>query len=132
MSTLSSTVGRAAAILTNSEVLGAALDMQTVACNGLVTVDLDFTIGSLTNIIVRFYGSSDGVTYKPLADGNGLITETLTASATRMYALSLPGVRYFKASVEGTGTLTSSTCNYTYRYQPYLTASPTDGSARIS
>lgn len=132
MATLSSTVGRAAAILTNSEVKGAALDLQTLSVDGRVTVDLTFTLGSLTNMIVRFYGSTDDVTYDPIAVNGAVLGETLTANAERMYVLDLPGVRYFKVGVTGTDTLTSSSCAYTYRYQSYLTAAQTDGGLRIS
>lgn len=32
----------------------------------------------------------------------------------------------------GTGTVTSSSCAYTYRYIPYLTTAQTDGVTRIS
>ncbi len=117
MATVTSATGRAADILTTGEVFGTALT---------------FTIGSLTNVIVKFYGSADDVTYDPLANGIAVLTETLTASAERMYVISAPGVRYFKASVQGTGTVTSSTCAYVYRYQPYLTSASTDGATRLS
>lgn len=131
MATVTNATGRAAAILTTGEVFGTALDMANTV-DGRVTVDLTFTIGSLTNVIVKFYGSADDITYDPLANGIAVLTETLTASAERMYVISAPGVRYFKASVQGTGTVTSSTCAYVYRYQPYLTTSNLDGAARIT
>ena len=132
MATVSSAAGRAAAILTTGEVFGSALDLQETS-DGRVAVDLSFTLGSLTNVIVRFYGSSDDVTYKPIAESGAIVTETLTADAERMYALSLPGVRYFKASVQGTGTVTSSSCAFTYRYsRSYQTASAVDGVLRLT
>lgn len=110
-------VGRSAAILTTGEVAGNAFDLNN-AWGSAVTVDLSFTIGSLTNVIVRFYVSMDGTTYDPIAvNGGTLLSETLTASAERCYVLpSLAGWKFFRASAQGTGTVTSSTCNYSYRY----------------
>ena len=54
MSTTASAVGRAAAILTNGEVFGADLDLQN-AINQEGTVDFTFTLGLLTNCVLRFY-----------------------------------------------------------------------------
>ncbi len=132
MSTVASAVGRAAAILTNSEVKGTTLDLQNTA-DGRVTVDLSFTIGSLTNMIVKFYGSADDVTWDQLAGPDGTLPgETLTASAERMYVLDVPGVRYFTVGVVGTDTLTSSSCAFVYRYnRSYMTISQTDGVLRV-
>lgn len=107
---------RAAAILTTAEVAAAALDLnQSYASR--VTVDLGFTLGSLTNVILRFYASVDGVTYKALDSGIALITETITADATRCFVLpSMAGWKFFRASLQGTGTVTSSSATLTYRY----------------
>lgn len=132
MATLANTVGRAAAILTNSEVFGTSLDLQVVSNGCEVVVDLDFTIGSLTNMIVVMYGSADDTTFKPIRMGATAVTETLTASGTRLYALDIPGVRYFKPGVVGTGTVTASSCAFTYRYIPYMTTAHSDGITRIS
>jgi hypothetical protein len=109
-------VGRAAAILTTGEVAGTALRLdQTHGAN--VTVQLGFTLGSLTNGIVRFYVSMDGTTYYPLASGATVLTETLEADATRAYVMPpLHGWKFFRASVQGTGTVTNSSANYTYRW----------------
>jgi hypothetical protein len=107
---------RAAAILTTGEVAAAALDLNE-AWGSHVTVQLDFTIGSLTNVIVRFYASMDGVTYVPIAAGSALMTETVTATATRVYApASLVGWKFFRATLQGTGTVTSSSATVNYRY----------------
>ena len=109
-------LGRAAAILTTAEVAGASLDLNS-AYAAAVTVDLDFTLGSLTNVVVRFYASMDGGTWKPINLGQGLLTETLTASASRAYVIPhLAGWKSFVASVQGTGTPTGSSVNVTYRY----------------
>ncbi|MGK3981318.1 hypothetical protein WMF38_57505 [Sorangium sp. So ce118] len=109
-------IGRSAAILTTSEVAGSALDLNN-AYQSQVCVDLSFTIGSLTNVIVRFYASMDGTTYDPVYNGATAVTETLTASGERCYVIPpLAGWKYFRVSVQGTGTTTSSTANFTYRY----------------
>lgn len=108
---------RAAAILTTAEVAAAALDLNET-WGDHVSVQLDFTLGSLTNVIVRFYASMDGVNYYPIASGTGaLSTETITATATRCYAIPQPmGWKFFRASLQGTGTVTSSSAALSYRY----------------
>lgn len=109
-------VGRSAAILTTGEVAGNAFDLNN-AYQSQVCVDFSFTLGSLTNVIVRFYASMDGTTYDPIYNGTTAITETLTASGERCYVLPpLSGWKYFRVSVQGTGTVTSSTANFSYRY----------------
>lgn len=109
-------IGRAAAILTTAEVAGASLDLNTTYASQ-VTVDFAFTIGSLTNVTVRFYASMDGSTFVPVAANGAVVSETVTASATRVYAMPhLSGWKFFRASVQGSGTVTSSSCAYTYRY----------------
>jgi hypothetical protein len=112
-----SQVARTAAILTTSEVAATAFDLNN-AFNSQVCVDLSFTIGSLTNVIVRFYASMDGVTYDPIVvNGGTIMTETLTASAERCYVVPpLAGWKNFRITLQGTGTATSSTANASYRY----------------
>lgn len=108
--------GRSAAVLTTAEVAGATFDLNN-AYDSQVSVDFSFTIGSLTNVIVRFYASMDGTTFDPIYHGPTAVTETLTASGERCYVLNpLAGWKHFRVSVQGTGTVTSSTCNFTYRY----------------
>lgn len=108
--------GRTAAILTTAEVAGSAFDLLR-AKGRQVTVDLTFTIGSLTNVIVRFYASMDGTTYDPITVNGQTMSETLTASAEKCYVLpSLLGWKFFRVSMQGTGTATSSTAQFTYRY----------------
>jgi hypothetical protein len=111
-----SQVGRVAAILTTAEVAGSALPLDNVHDSQL-SVDLSFTIGSLTNVIVRFYASADGTTYDPI-NVNGLtLSETLTASAEKCYIMPpLGGWKWFRVSLQGTGTATSSTADFTYRW----------------
>ena len=82
-------LGRTAAILTTGEVAGNAFDLNN-AHEACVTVDLSFTIGSLTNVIVRFYVSMDGTTYDPIAVNGTLTTETITASVMSCAAAAAP------------------------------------------
>ena len=112
-----SLVGRAAAILTTGEVAGAALDLNS-AWGSLVTADLSFTLGSLTNVTVRAYASVDGVTYDPVTTDDGTAwSVVLTGSAERCYNFrSLAGWKFFRLSLQGSGTTTSSSADYTYRY----------------
>lgn len=108
---------RAAAILTTGEVAGATFDLNE-AYASQVSVQLAFTLGSLTNVIARFYVSSDGTTFIPISAPTGAVaTETVDANATRAYTFAnLGGWKYFRASLQGTGTVTSSTATLTYRY----------------
>jgi hypothetical protein len=112
-----SLVGRAAAILTTGEVAGAALDLNLTHAS-TVSVDFSFTIGSLTNVIVKAYASTDGTTYDPVTDHSGAAwSRTETASVERCYSIpAMPGWKFFRLTLTGTGTVTSSTAAYTYRY----------------
>jgi hypothetical protein len=130
MANYGSLVGRAAAVLTTSEVAGALLDLSLSFDNSF-SVELDFTIGSLTNVVVRFYGSADGATWRPLSNGTAVLTETITATASRYYMARLSGVRYVYVSVQGTGTVTSSSCTFTYRYQLPLVQTKQDGAPHL-
>lgn len=111
-----SEVGRAAAILTTAEVAGNSLNLDVVK-DKRVTVDFSFTKGSLTNGIVKFYASKDDSTYDLIYFGGTAMTETLTADGERCYTLPpLAGWNYFRATLQGTGTTTSSSGAFTYRY----------------
>jgi len=110
-------VGRASAILTTGEVAGTALSLIGIR-GQLVTVDFSFTIGSLTNVTVKFYGSMDGTTYDPINVYGTAMQEVLTASAERCYIVpALPGWKWFRVSVQGSGTATNSLCTFTYRWE---------------
>src|SRR5690349_20986042 len=107
---------RAAAILTTGEVAAARLDLNEAHASE-VSVDLSFTLGSLTNCVLRFYVSMDGTTYVPLADvGGGVVSYTLTASTDRSFPVKAPGWKWLRASIQGTGTVTSSSATINYRY----------------
>lgn len=109
-------LARASVVLTTGEVAATRFDLNE-AWGSRVTVDLDFTLGMLTNVIVRFYGSMDGTTYKPIAPGSAVMTETITANATRAYIIDgLVGWKFFRVSLQGTGTVTNSLAAVSYRY----------------
>lgn len=109
--------GRTAALLTTSEVAGFALKLERCQ-DSRVTVDIGFTIGSLTNVKVRFYASMDNSTYDLITAPSGDDMEyTWTASKERACIVPpLDGWKYFRVSLQGTGTATGSTATYKYRY----------------
>jgi hypothetical protein len=112
---------RAAAILTNSEVLSSALDLEqgaatawginpgTQRANG-ATLQISFTKGSLTSMTVKVYVSNDGgSTYfvcheydrSPDVDADDLQIQVAP------FGLS---DTHLKVGVTGVGTVTSSSC----------------------
>lgn len=130
MSTVGSLVGRADAIPTNAEVFGADLDLHN-AVNQEGTVDFAFTLGSLTNCILRFYAGPAAAPTNPL-HLDGIKQEyTITATSSGSFAFRCPGSRYFRASVEGTGTVTDSSASFTYRYNDSLVGVLRDDGERI-
>lgn len=109
-------VARAAAVLTTSEVAAASFILNE-AWASTVTVDVDFTVGSLTKATMRFYVSADGTNWHPVAVAGEPVTEDLSADAKRCYAFpSLAGWRFFRASIQGDGTVTGSSATIAYRY----------------
>lgn len=107
---------RAAAILTTGEVAGTIFDL-TNAWGHQASVDISFTLGSLTNGIFRIYVSADNSTFVPLFGATGAtLTQTLTATATLSIPVFAPGWRYLRVSVQGTGTVTSSSATVNVRY----------------
>ena len=113
-----SLVGRAAAILTTSEVAGTTLNLLTSnAHDDRLCVDVAFTVGSLDSADFRFYASMDGTNFDLVYNGATSTTINLTATANICVALPpLGGYKYFRASVQGTGTVTSSSAAFTYRW----------------
>lgn len=109
-------VVRAAAILTTGEVAGIDFDLNN-SWGSQAGAQIDFTLGSLTNGIFRFYVSQDGVTYYPLVGANGsTLTQTLTGNTTVLIPVFSPGSKFLRVSVQGTGTVTSSSAAVKLRY----------------
>ncbi len=112
-----SAVIRAAVITTNAEVAGTSVDINE-SFGGRLSVQIDFTLGSLTNGIFKFYVSQDGTTFYTLMGTNGAsLTQTLTATSTISVPVEAYGWKYLRVSVTGTGTVTSSSAAVTARYQ---------------
>ncbi len=113
---------RAAAILTNSAVAGTVIGGTTESSNLFYNNQLiilaDFTIGSLTNVILTVEFSPDNTnwyaeTYEDIAASTGVATvraKTHVIAATGKF--QLPPITicdaYIRISATGTGTLTSS------------------------
>lgn len=82
-----------------------------------VSVDMRFTVGSLTNCTFSFLVSVDNVTYVPLdAGASGVVAWVPTASANRSVTLCAPGWVYLVVSVQGSGTVTGSLAAITARW----------------
>lgn len=111
-------VARAAAILTTGEVAASSLDLND-AFDSKLTVEISFTLGSLTNGIFRFYASKDGTTFEPLEvgyDGTATVSRTYTGDQDIVIPVNAQGWKFFRVSVQGTGTVTSSSATVTYRW----------------
>lgn len=107
---------RSSTVLTTSEVAATRLDLNE-AWGSMVDVQVDFTIGSLTNVILKGYVSMDGTNYYLHHGPTGAaITQTLTASATIAIPIIGVGWKWFRMSAQGTGTVTSSLLALNYRY----------------
>ncbi len=100
-------VVRASAVTTNAEVAGTTFTVNN-AKGSKFNVHVSFTLGMLTNGIFKWYVSKDGTTFVPMSDYAGNVSYTLTASTEKVYNFDAGGWRFFRVSVEGTGTVTSS------------------------
>lgn len=90
------------------------------------TLYIDFTKGSLTNVIIKVYGSHTGTptssdwfaeTVESTSSGTATLYAfniTLTADAKVMYHIPLGANRAHKITVQGTGTATSSSLKLYY------------------
>lgn len=112
---------RAATMLTTGYVAGNVIGNNTDFSQGGVhlqnqlVVYLDFTIGSLNDLLIKIEFSQDGTNYyqeTTSAIAAGVSTDTLTVhkyTATGKYRIALPiKDRYIKISALGEGTVTSS------------------------
>lgn len=107
---------RSAAILTTGEVDGAVFDLDQAWGHG-ASAKINFTLGSLTNGIFRFYVSDDGTNWFTLLGVNGgSLTQTLTANGTISVPILALGWKSLKISVQGTGTVTSSSATVSINY----------------
>ncbi len=112
---------RAAAILTTGVVAGNIIGVDSPDINfynNQLIIYADFTIGSLTNVIITVEFSNDATnwyaeTYEDVAVSTGVTTErvkTHVLAATGKKRLTPITIcdRYIRISAQGTGTVTSS------------------------
>lgn len=95
---------RAAAILTTGAVASSTVRVLATLTQR-VTLFVRFTLGSLTNVIITPQVSYDGSTWHDVTSPGAL---TLTASGNKAVPLDLTGAKLFRATAQGTGTVTSS------------------------
>ncbi len=111
-----SQVIRSAAILTTGAVASARVDLNNLNSGSYLNIQVDFTLGSLTNVTLVPYVSMDGITYYQIATP-ALETVTLTASDTRAWRMPVPaGWKWFRMTAQGSGTVASSSLALTARY----------------
>lgn len=113
---------RTAAILTNAYIAGNIVGNLTdfkseggVHLQNQLVLYFDFTIGSLTDLLIKIEFSPDNVTYyqeTTSSISNGVSTDTATVhkfSATGKYRIALPiKDRFIRISANGEGTVTTS------------------------
>ena len=126
MATAANAAGRTSAILTTGEVFGSDCDMSD-ALDGFVAVDFSLTIGSLTSCTLRLYAGGAATPTDPLYVSGIKQEYVFTGDTAGTFVVPVAGARYFRASVQGAGTVTSSLCDFTYRYLDYETTSRKDG-----
>ena len=107
---------RESIVLTNSEVFHQirGADSLIEKANQLSLL-VDFTIGSLTNALIKIYTSDDGLAWKTLPSLSitaGVVTVsdiviTLTESAAFNFETQI-NTKFIRVGVTGTGTVTSS------------------------
>jgi hypothetical protein len=113
---LKSQLGRASLVLTSAEVAGSTLSLEK-AKDAVVCVDFNFTQGMLTNGTIRFYVSNDASTWEPVKMGVTILSEAHTADASFAYFMpQLRGWKFFRATLQGSGTVTNSLGDFTYRF----------------
>lgn len=123
MITPTTVAARTTAVLTGSGTTDYASDLDMLnTLDGFVTVEITGTKGSLTNIITGFHAGPAATPTNAIGSGAAVLTETITdANWTRVVTLRVCA-RYFRVSVTGTGTNTSSDAVINYYYQPKANA----------
>lgn len=104
---------RSAAVLTNSAVAAKVMNVFDIP-EGIVSVEVSFTLGSLTNGIFNPQVSMDSSTWFDLSDPGAL---TLTATGTKAFPCVCKGWKFFRVTATGTGTVTSSSATINYHWQ---------------
>src|SRR6266702_5159221 len=107
-------LARVAVVLTNSAVATAVQNVQNTI-DGWIQVYVDFTLGSLTNVIIKPQ-VNDGTssTWSDVTDPGTL---TLTADGNKAFAVNCKGAKQFRCTATGTGTVTSSSLAIRFCWQ---------------
>jgi hypothetical protein len=95
---------RAAAILTNAAVASLVIPVNPTLTQKLMLY-VDFTLGSLTNVLIQAQVTYDGTNWFDCTVP-GLLT--LTATGKKAVLVDVAGAKQFRATAQGTGTVTSS------------------------
>lgn len=113
---------RASAILTTSNVLSTTITVPQAGgvIPKAVHIYADFTIGSLTNVILTPAGAAQD---NPVAASYYLcpdVAKTITATGAYHYRVALEefgGAQYIGIFAKGTGTVTSSAVAVSYKFE---------------
>jgi len=105
---------RDSAVLTTSYVAATVIDQAHVY--NQLTINVDYTKGSLTSLEIKVEFSTDGTTYRQqvvASVGSGTTTllanEYTYAGASNNFPIDLPiSTNFIKISAKGTGTVTNS------------------------
>jgi hypothetical protein len=130
MAIVGTSAGRAAAVLTNGEVYGTVVDLQG-AMDGKLSVDLTFTIDTLTSVTWRL-AVGDTVPPTETLWINGMaMTGSLTASTEAKMTFDCAGYRYARFALTGVGAVGASSAAFDYDYNDYELGTKQDGLPRM-
>ena len=129
MSTVGTSAGRTAAVLTNGEVYGTVVDLSN-AVDGKLAVDLSFTLNTLDSCTWRL-AVGDTVTPTETLWINGLaMTGSLTGDTEAKMVFDCAGYRYARMALTGVGAVGASSAAFDYDYNDYTTVAQTNGALR--
>jgi hypothetical protein len=123
--------GRTAAVLTNGEVYGTVVDLQS-AMDGKVAVDLTFTIDTLTSVTWRMAVGPTNTPTETLWVNGLAMTGSLTASTEAKMVFDCAGYRYARFALTGVGAVGASSAAFDYDYNDYEATTRELGEVRIS
>ena len=130
MSTVGTSVGRVAAVLTNGEVYGTVVDLSA-AMDSKVSVDLTFTLNTLASVTWRM-AVGDTVTPTETVWNSGIAqTGSLTADTECKMVIDCSGYRYARFALTGVGAVGASSAAFDYDYNDYQLAPTVDGVVRV-
>jgi hypothetical protein len=104
----------AAGVVANAST-GATMIAINQTLDGIINVDVNFTLGSLTNATFTPQVSDDGVNWSTLTDPGAL--GPLTATGRFSFPCIVKGRQFFRVAAASTGTPTSSSAAIAYTWQ---------------